>query len=85
MCRKQFVIDFEEKMAQMDKKLDILIPKTIFLEPEQVQDDTIDAEALELLKSLKFPIIAKPRISSIKKFSHDLLILRDLDSFLNLI
>ena len=69
----------------LDKKIEILIPKTVFLEPKQVLKDGFDAEALEMINTLKFPIIAKPRMSSIKKFSHDLLIIRDMASFLDLI
>ena len=69
----------------MDTKLEIMIPRTVFLEPKQVLKDGVDAEALEMLNTLKFPIIAKPRMSSIKKFSHDLFIIRDIASFLDLI
>ena len=55
----------------------IEIPKSVFLET----DKTIE-EIDEALQSLNVPVIMKPRISSVKPRSHDLLIVKDKDTLI---
>jgi glutathione synthase/RimK-type ligase-like ATP-grasp enzyme len=58
--------------------LKIKIPKSVFLEQ--------DSESWEdLLKDLTFPVIVKPRVSSIVAHSHDLFIVRDKEALLEVI
>jgi glutathione synthase/RimK-type ligase-like ATP-grasp enzyme len=58
--------------------LKIKIPRSVFLEQ--------DSESWEnLLKDLTFPVIVKPRVSSIVSHSHDLFIVRDSEVLLMVI
>ena len=59
----------------------ISIPKSVFIETDEFEDDKIKIR----LDALIFPVIVKPRLSSIMAKSHDLVIVRDKDVLFNTI
>ena len=60
------------------QELQIQIPKSVFLDQDTSNWGTI-------LDTLNFPVILKPRVSSIVSHSHDLFIVRDKECVLEVI
>ena len=60
------------------KEIQIQIPKSVFLDQDTSNWGTI-------LDTLNFPVILKPRVSSIVSHSHDLFIVRDKECALEVI
>jgi len=69
VCRKQFIVKFNA----LDSNLKIKIPNSVFLEQDS-------KDWAKILECVNFPVIVKPRVSSIVSHSHDLFIVRDFES-----
>ena len=81
ICRKQFIVNFNQKQQEFDKESRIIsIPKSVF-----VEKDMEDEEINSILDTIEFPVIMKPRISSIKPKSHDLLIVKDKSTLIDVV
>jgi len=86
VCRRDFISKFQKQVA-LHSELKISIPKTVFLLKTELADSGFFASvsARQRLSSLKFPVIVKPRISSILSMSHNLLIVNSIEKLEELI
>jgi len=90
VCRRDFIVKFigmHSKSDDLNRQLKIKIPKTVFFMFSELSSPGFveSKEAAERIDGLKFPVIVKPRISSILSTSHNLLIVANQATLLNIL